>query len=85
MNFSASASLSPFGRIERVSQRDRCDFALIVFDLVMHLALDWRYRGRRVYPGFVVYCAFEGQFGFEARCAAFRKEFLAGKHEPVPF
>src|SRR5262249_32299586 len=27
VNFSASASLSPFGRIERVSQRDRCDFA----------------------------------------------------------
>jgi hypothetical protein len=27
VNFSASASLSPFGRIERVSLRDRCDFA----------------------------------------------------------
>jgi hypothetical protein len=59
--------------------------SFIVFDLVMHLALDWRYRGRRVHPGFVVYCAFEGQFGFEARCAAFRKEFLADAHERVPF
>jgi hypothetical protein len=55
------------------------------FDLVMHVALDWPYRGRRVHPGAVVYCAFEGQSGIEARCAAFRKGFLANHHQPVPF
>jgi hypothetical protein len=55
------------------------------FDLVMHVALDRPYRGRRVDHGAVVYCAFEGQTGIEARCAAFRKKFLAAEHERVPF
>jgi hypothetical protein len=59
--------------------------SFIVFDLVMHIALDRPYRGRRVHPGTVVYCAFEGQTGSEARRAAFRKKFLADNHEPVPF
>jgi len=59
--------------------------SFIVFDLVMHIALDWRYRGRRVHPGFVVYCAFEGQFGFDARCAAFRQKFLTSNKGSVPF
>src|SRR5271169_2517310 len=27
------------------------------FDLVMHVALNWPYRGRRVHHGAVVYCA----------------------------
>jgi hypothetical protein len=56
-----------------------------VLDLVMHVALNRPYRDRRVHPGTVIYCAFEGQTGIEARCAAFRKKFLADHHEPVPF
>jgi AAA domain len=56
-----------------------------VLDVVMHVALNRPYRGRRVHPGTVVYCAFEGRTGIEARCAAFRKKFLADHHEPVPF
>ena len=59
--------------------------SFLVFDLVMHLALDWRYRGRRVHSGSVIYCAFEGQIGFEARCAAFRQKFLAENKEHIPF
>jgi RecA-family ATPase len=55
--------------------------SFVVFDLVMHIALDWRYRGHRVHPGFVVYCAFEGQMGFEA----FRREFLTSNKGSVPF
>jgi hypothetical protein len=55
------------------------------FDVVMHVALDRPYRGRRVDHGAVVYCAFEGQTGIEARCAAFRKRFLAAEHERVQF
>jgi hypothetical protein len=31
-----------------------------VFDLVMHVALGWEYRGRRVHKGPVVYCCFGG-------------------------
>jgi hypothetical protein len=56
-----------------------------VFDVMMHVALNRLYRGRRVHHGPVVYCAFEGQTGLEARCAAFRQRFLAEDHEPVPF
>jgi hypothetical protein len=43
------------------------------FDLVMHIALGWRYRGRRVEQGPVVYLAFEGAEGFNRRAEAFRR------------
>ena len=56
-----------------------------IFDMLLHVALNRRYRGRRVYSGPVVYCSFEGQTGFEARCAAFRKKFLAQNKDFVPF
>jgi hypothetical protein len=55
------------------------------FDMVMHVALGWDYRGRRVHQGPVVYCAFEGQTGIEARVEAFRQRFLVGYQFPVPF
>jgi hypothetical protein len=44
-----------------------------VFDLVMHVALGWPYRGLRVEQGPVVYCAFEGADGFNERAEAFRR------------
>jgi hypothetical protein len=43
------------------------------FDLVMHIALGWPYRGRRVEQGPVIYAAFEGAEGFHARAEAFRR------------
>jgi AAA domain len=43
------------------------------FDLAMHVAIGWSYRGRRVVKGPVVYCAFEGAEGFHARAEAFRR------------
>jgi hypothetical protein len=49
----------------------KCGKSFWVFDLVMHVALGWQYRGRRVQQGPIVYCAFEGQSGFEARKEAF--------------
>jgi hypothetical protein len=55
------------------------------FDLVMHVALAWDYRGRRVSPGPVVYCAFEGQTGLEARIEAFRQRHLPEAEVEVPF
>lgn len=55
------------------------------FDLVMHVALDWEYRGRRVSHGPVVYCAFEGQTGLEARIEAFRQRHLPDAEPEVPF
>jgi len=44
-----------------------------VFDLAMHIALGWEYRGRRVTQGAVVYVACEGEAGFKLRVEAFRR------------
>jgi hypothetical protein len=43
------------------------------FDLVMHIALGWPYRGQRVEQGPVAYLAFEGAEGFNRRAEAFRR------------
>jgi hypothetical protein len=56
-----------------------------VFDVVMHVALGWEYRGHRVHQGPVIYCAFEGQTGIEARVEAWRQRFLSEHQNPVPF
>ena len=52
----------------------KCGKSFWTFDLVMHIALGWEYRGRRVHRGPVVYCAFEGAAGFNNRAEAFRRE-----------
>ncbi|AWN47157.1 AAA family ATPase [Methylobacterium terrae] len=59
--------------------------SFFTFDLTMHVALGWAYRGRRVRQGAVVYCALEGVAGFSARVEAFRQERIAEDHGPVPF
>ena len=51
----------------------KCGKSFWTFDLMMHVALDWMYRGHRVMHGEVVYCAFEGAEGFKARAEAFRR------------
>ena len=63
----------------------KCGKSFWTFDLVMHIALDWEYRGRRVQQGSVVYLALEGGKGFQARIEAFRKKRLAEDHADVPF
>jgi hypothetical protein len=63
----------------------KCGKSFWVFDAMMHVALGWDYRGRRVNAGPVVYCAFEGQTGIEARVAAFRQRFLEDYIDEVPF
>lgn len=55
------------------------------FDLVMHVALGWEYRGRRVHQGPVVYCCFEGQSGVKARVEAFRQRYSDKLTDEVPF
>jgi hypothetical protein len=52
----------------------KCGKSFWTFDLVMHIALGWDYRGRRTRSGPVVYCAFEGAAGFNDRAEAFRRE-----------
>ena len=51
----------------------KCGKSFWAFDVVMHVAIAREYRGRRVHPGSVVYCAFEGASGIEARKAAWSK------------
>jgi hypothetical protein len=55
------------------------------FDLLMHVALGWEYRGRRVHQGPVVYCCFEGQSGVKARVEAFRRRYKDKLPDDVPF
>ena len=62
----------------------KCGKSFWIFDALMHIALGWHYRGRRVQQGPVIYCAFEGQTGIEARVAAFRQRFLHDHQDDVP-
>jgi AAA domain len=63
----------------------KCGKSFWTFDLVMHVALGWEYRGRRVAQGSVIYLALEGGKGFESRIEVFRQRFLSEDHSPVPF
>ena len=63
----------------------KCGKSFWAFDLALHVALGWVYRGRCVQQGAVVYCAFEGQEGFKARKEAFCRRFLQDNPGPVPF
>jgi hypothetical protein len=62
----------------------KCGKTFWAFDLAMHVALDWPYRGRAVETGTVVYIACEGERGLAARKEAFRTEHLAEEEDP-PF
>ena len=55
----------------------KCGKSFWVFDLLMHVALDWSYRDHRVTSGPVVYCALEGAQGFRNRIEAFRVKKLS--------
>jgi len=57
-----------------------------IFDAMMHVALGWEYRGRRVQQGPIVYVAAEGAEGFKARVEGFRQNRMAEAIEGrVPF
>lgn len=63
----------------------KCGKSFLAFDMLMHVALGWPYQGHRVEPGTIVYCALEGQQGFEARKVAFEQAHLASFEGDVPF
>jgi hypothetical protein len=63
----------------------KCGKSYLPYDILMHVALGWRYRGRDVEQGPVVYLALEGGKGFAKRIAAFKKKFLGGHKGRVPF
>lgn len=55
-----------------------------LFDLCMHVARGWEYRGKPAKQGIVIYGCFEGVSGFKARKVAFEREKDAGGG-PAPF
>jgi hypothetical protein len=63
----------------------KCGKSFWAFDLLMHVALGWRYRGRRVRQGPVVYVCLEGAEGFRKRADAFRQTKLANREDDPPF
>src|SRR5262245_47697138 len=56
---------------------EKCGKSFWLFDLLMHVALGWEYRGHDVCQGPVVYCALEGGRGFAKRIVAWREKHLA--------
>src|SRR5262245_12318511 len=54
----------------------KCGKSFWTFDITMHIALGWEYRGRRVQQGSVVYLALEGGQGFRNRVEAWRRHHL---------
>ena len=63
----------------------KCGKSFFVFDLMMHVALGWKFRDRKVRQGAVVYCALEGCAAFKNRVEAFRQAKLAENVSEVPF
>jgi hypothetical protein len=48
-----------------------CGKTFLMADLALHVALGWKWWGRDVTKGAVIYCALEGAFGIRNRVAAF--------------
>jgi RecA-family ATPase len=63
----------------------KCGKSFLVFDLMMHVALGWKFRDLKVRQGSVVYCALEGCAAFKNRVEAFRQAKLAEDISGVPF
>jgi hypothetical protein len=77
--------LIPRGGLVVVWGPPKCGKSFLVFDLTMHIALGWDYRGHRVQQGAAVYLALEGGSGFAKRVEAWRQRHLAEDHDAVPF
>lgn len=61
-----------------------CGKTFFMADLALHVACGWKWWGRDVTQGAVIYCALEGAFGIRNRVAAFAKHHnLDG--QDIPF
>jgi hypothetical protein len=61
----------------------KCGKSFWIFDLLMHVVLNWEYRGHRVKQGAAVYVCLEGDRGFRKRREAFRLGKLQGDEDPA--
>ena len=77
--------LVPRGGLTVIWGPPKCGKSFWAFDLLMHVALGWQYRGRKVRTGPVVYVAAEGASGFLARIEAFKQAKIAEDAGKVPF
>lgn len=60
-----------------------CGKTFFMTDLALHVALGRDWKGRKIDPGAVIYCALEGSHGIQNRVAAFRlKHGLTGCDVP---
>ena len=75
----------PRGGLVVVWGPPKCGKSFWTFDLVMHVALGWEYRGHQVQQGTIIYLALEGAHGFRNRIVAWRQRHLNGHRKPVPF
>src|SRR5262249_54262861 len=62
----------------------KCLKSFFTLDLMLHVAKGWEYHDRAVHKGAVIYCAFEGGFGFRKRIAAARRHYGIPDEEDVP-
>lgn len=63
----------------------KCGKSFWCFDLMLHVALGWEYRDRRIMQGPVVYVALEGGAAMGARAEAFRRAKMANETDRTPF
>ena len=61
----------------------KCGKSFWIFDLLMHVVLNWPYRSHRVKQGSAVYICLEGDRGFRKRREAFRIGKLQGGEDPA--
>src|SRR5262249_38175398 len=62
----------------------KCGKSFLTLDLAINIALGWKYRGRKVKQGAVVYLALDGGGGFGARVEAWRQKNLGSHKGRVP-
>jgi len=61
-----------------------CGKTFLMADLALHVALGWKWWGREITQGAVIYCALEGAFGIRNRVAAFAQHHGLDGQE-IPF
>jgi AAA domain len=76
--------LIPITGLVDVWGKSKCFKSFWTLDLMLHVAMGWEYRDRRVRQGTVVYCAFEGGHGYKKRIEAQRRYYKIPDDANVP-